>query len=351
MRKTENMWLTKTNRSKLFGSSLLFLLLVGLATIKIPMVQGQAVCFNSAYGGDPGRDAVMNTTDDLDYFPVLIAARFQRISFLTVDCQHGQIWPGWGPMPMYMQEDAHANFRNIAYYTEGFWYNWTLLEGWDTAIVTEIKKRIGSGPGDVVFTFDVSASMGWDVSLMPDLRNRTMGIVDALGALNVGFGLGIHVDYPFWYDPQANYNYTGWMFSWYGNPGNGDYPWQMNLDITLNRTLMKNAINSSLTNPNFDGADMPQDYARVVYETQFFSWRPNAKRIVVMYGDAPAHSAPSGLYPPPPPIPSPPVGGIIISIDKFGLLAPHIALASAILAATVATAIYVKRVKRKKEKQ
>jgi hypothetical protein len=46
-----------------------------------------------------------------------------------------------------------------------------------------------------------------------------------------------------------------------------------------------------------------------------------------------------------------PVGGIAISVDKFGLLAPYIGLASTILVATAATAIYVKRVKHRKEKQ
>lgn len=46
-----------------------------------------------------------------------------------------------------------------------------------------------------------------------------------------------------------------------------------------------------------------------------------------------------------------PVGGFAIPVDKFGLLAPYIGLASTILAATVASTVYVKRVKRRKEKQ
>ena len=45
------------------------------------------------------------------------------------------------------------------------------------------------------------------------------------------------------------------------------------------------------------------------------------------------------------------VGGVVTAVDKFGLLAPHVGLTSVILVATVATAIYVKRVKRRKEKQ
>jgi len=45
------------------------------------------------------------------------------------------------------------------------------------------------------------------------------------------------------------------------------------------------------------------------------------------------------------------VGGLLVPVDKFGLLAPYIGFASTILVATVAAAIYVKRVKHRKEKQ
>ena len=48
---------------------------------------------------------------------------------------------------------------------------------------------------------------------------------------------------------------------------------------------------------------------------------------------------------------SPAVGGIWVPVDKLGLLAPYIGLASTIVVATVATAIYAKRVKRRKKKQ
>ena len=47
----------------------------------------------------------------------------------------------------------------------------------------------------------------------------------------------------------------------------------------------------------------------------------------------------------------PGVGGFVVPIDKLGLLAPYVGLASTILVATVATALYVKRVKHRKEKQ
>jgi hypothetical protein len=44
------------------------------------------------------------------------------------------------------------------------------------------------------------------------------------------------------------------------------------------------------------------------------------------------------------------VGGMWVPVDKFGLLAPYIGVASTILVAAVATAIYAKRVKRTETK-
>jgi len=43
------------------------------------------------------------------------------------------------------------------------------------------------------------------------------------------------------------------------------------------------------------------------------------------------------------------VGGVWVPVDKFGLLAPYVGLASTIVVATAATAIYLKRVKREKQ--
>jgi hypothetical protein len=45
------------------------------------------------------------------------------------------------------------------------------------------------------------------------------------------------------------------------------------------------------------------------------------------------------------------VGGIAVSINKFGLLAPYIGLISTTTVGALASAVYVKRVKRRKEKQ
>jgi len=44
-------------------------------------------------------------------------------------------------------------------------------------------------------------------------------------------------------------------------------------------------------------------------------------------------------------------GGIVVPVDKLGLLTPYIGLVSIVLVATVATAVYTKHVKGRKEKQ
>lgn len=46
-----------------------------------------------------------------------------------------------------------------------------------------------------------------------------------------------------------------------------------------------------------------------------------------------------------------PIGGIAVSVDKFGLLAPYLGLVSAIVITMSGTAVYVKRCKREKSKQ
>jgi hypothetical protein len=91
-------------------------------------------------------------------------------------------------------------------------------------------------------------------------------------------------------------------------------------------------------------------------------WRPRFLLNELWYAYVLAQSLPgygfNGTLPTPPTYLTPPgggrapgVGGVVIPVDKFGLLSPFIGLASTIVVATVATTIYVKRVKRRKEKQ
>jgi len=68
-----------------------------------------------------------------------------------------------------------------------------------------------------------------------------------------------------------------------------------------------------------------------------YNYEVNVSLIVYCSAGETAHAEGTMIIAPPP------VGGIVVPVDKFVLLAPYIALASTILAATAATAIYVKR--------
>jgi hypothetical protein len=202
--------------------------------------------FGAAYGGDPGRDEVMFTADDLDYARVISDLADKGISVLGVNYGNGSAL-------------ADANFAYIAANTGGAVYNG--LDNWNTSVTNWVLSAISKGAGvDVVFVVDASGSMSMNLA---DLQTKIGHIVDNLAAYDVTFGLGAFVDYPAAYD---SYGYS----ATYGSSGTGDYAWNMIQDLTANGVLVKSEIAALTTKW---GGDNPQDYTRALYESQFFDWR------------------------------------------------------------------------------
>jgi hypothetical protein len=71
-------------------------------------------------------------------------------------------------------------------------------------------------------------------------------------------------------------------------------------------------------------------------EPRVFNTALSATDITSIYGGGGSSCAPSSS-----------VGGVVVSVDKLGLLVPFIGMASLILAATTVTAVYVRRAKHK----
>jgi uncharacterized protein (DUF2141 family) len=136
--------------------------------------------------------------------------------------------------------------------------------------------------GDVVFIFDTSGSMMW--AFDEGLQAKAIDIMNSVRAAipDTAFGVGSFVDYPGTYD---SYGYMGT----YGAAS--DYPFKMDLDITLNTGYVSDAVNAL---EKGQGEDKPEDHSRVLYETLGYNWREGATRIVVLFADSPPHSAPSG---------------------------------------------------------
>ena len=197
------------------------------------------------YGGDPGRDEIMFTSDDLDYAPVINKIASEGITVFTVDYAY------------LIDPDAYTSFDYIASQTGGIHYDGG--SAWDVSIANEIGARIGTSLGDVVFSCDITGDMGM---FLADVKTKAKAIIDALSTLDVGFGVGTHVDYP---DSYASYGYS----NQYGfSP---DYAWSMDTDLTDAATA-KSTIDSAIVF-GYSGADVAEDYVRALYECQYFSWR------------------------------------------------------------------------------
>jgi len=205
--------------------------------------------FTSAYGGDPGRDAIMFTSDDLDYVPVVQSLAQKGIRVFGVYFPH---YTGdYG-------HDALAHFQYETTQTNGKLYYGNT--GWDTQMVNDILALLPPGASaDIVFVIDTTGSMEPE---MDDLKTKIKAVIDTLPTDRVfRFGLGSFQDYPGTY---TSYGYS----AQYGYSYN--YPWKMHIDLTADRNAVKSAVDALV---NVSDVDVPACYTRALYESQFFSWR------------------------------------------------------------------------------
>jgi hypothetical protein len=136
--------------------------------------------------------------------------------------------------------------------------------------------------GDILICFDLTGSMWGELN---NVRVNAINIMNAVRALipDSRFGVISHMDYD-GYHSGCGYAAT------YGNlAGYGDYPYALNQTLTDQTADVAAAINAL---PLGDGQDWPEDYSRVLYESYSdpgIGWRPDAKKIVLLWGDAYPH--------------------------------------------------------------
>jgi hypothetical protein len=141
--------------------------------------------------------------------------------------------------------------------------------------------------GDVVFAFDTTGSMHL---ILQAVKEQGSQIMDNIRKVipDTRFGAGSFMDYP--YEYPDNYGYVPVGGGGYGvSPG--DYAWRKDQDLTDDTAAVSAAINGI---PSGNGGDWPQDYTRVISEARSYTWRSDAKKIYVIFGDAPPHAAPNG---------------------------------------------------------
>ena len=121
---------------------------------------------------------------------------------------------------------------------------------------------------DVVFLVDVTGSM---LGVINQIRQNIQPIVDGVRAIapDSVFALATVADYP-GQDRDA-----------------GIEPFTLAQPFTTDvETLQQSLVNLTL----YGSGDNEEAYLRALYETQFLDWRPNTRRVVILFGDAPPHS-------------------------------------------------------------
>lgn len=146
-------------------------------------------------------------------------------------------------------------------------------------LVQRRKPKTPSNKLDVVFCFDLTGSMGPWIQQMKDDADA---ICDSLGLVSPDVRLGVisHVDYPHSYD---SYGYA----AQYG--ADPDYAYKLDHALDADCDAVKATIDSLGLGW---GADLPQNYTRMMYEARVdpaIGWRPDAQRIVIMFGDSVPH--------------------------------------------------------------
>lgn len=71
----------------------------------------------------------------------------------------------------------------------------------------------------------------------------------------------------------------------------GDYPWRVEQDLTADVGRIRRALDSITV---LRGGDQPEAYLRALDETATLAWRPNARRIAVLFGDNRPHEPDPG---------------------------------------------------------
>lgn len=119
-------------------------------------------------------------------------------------------------------------------------------------------------PIDVVISFDTTGSMS---SILAQVRRTIKQTVERLmGELpDIRIGIIVHGDYC---DEHSTYV-------------------TRHLDLTQDTVSITDFVENT---PSTGGGDAPECYELVLHEAQEHSWRPEAKRVLVMIGDSIAHT-------------------------------------------------------------
>lgn len=121
---------------------------------------------------------------------------------------------------------------------------------------------------DILFLIDVTSSMG---DVIDSVQTNASFILSDINTLSgdVQFGVATYADYP---------------LEDYG--ADGDYPFRLETDLTSDLSTVQSGIDSASL---LDGGDFGESLSFAVSQARPLSWRPNARKIIILFTDAPPH--------------------------------------------------------------
>ncbi|MEA1893822.1 MAG: vWA domain-containing protein [Euryarchaeota archaeon] len=161
----------------------------------------------------------------------------------------------------------------------------------DTNLLEILNETYGTatGPVDILFAMDLTGSMGGELDAMKSESKAVMNAVNVM-IPDSRFGLVSYMDYNGTYTTTEIGSTPETYTALYGDAaGSGDYPYKLDEPLTTDISAVEAAINGLTLGW---GADGPQDYPRIIYESYSDSdigFRTDAVKILIMIGDAPPH--------------------------------------------------------------
>lgn len=123
-------------------------------------------------------------------------------------------------------------------------------------------------PLDILFLFDRTNSMTNVIGTMQREAGVLLATISATNP-NSRFGVGLVADYPLYSE---------------GTPS--AQAWLLASNLSSDPTATTTALDKIETQW---GGDLPEAYVRGLHEAAELSWRPEAQKFVILFGDAPAH--------------------------------------------------------------
>lgn len=130
-----------------------------------------------------------------------------------------------------------------------------------TVTVDLLTAPPSAEPLDIAFAFDATTSM---TNVFDVVRDRAIEILASIGELS------------------TNTAYSVATFTDYGGTG----PWHLHQDFTRDADKTRATLETVSVRDDFN-ADVQEAYSRALFEVTNLSWRADARRYLILFGDAP----------------------------------------------------------------